>query len=218
MYSFLKNNIFSVSLGTTLSKFAGFLRQVFIAALFGVGAAYDAYNYAYIIPGFLIIIIGGINGPLHNAVVAVLTPLKGNRARQVLQNISLRIILLLLIISILIFYNAELIINILGPNLVQETKLIAARQLKILSLCIPLSGFNGLSYGALNSKNKFFTSSISPIIVSIVTIIFISIYWFLNLKNQIFNNLFYAELLSLATLAGTFIQTIIQIYETHKIG
>ncbi len=218
MYSFLKNNIFSISLGTTFSKFAGFLRQIFIAALFGVGVAYDAYNYAYIIPGFLIIIIGGINGPLHNAVVAVLTPLEENRASQVLQNISLRIILFLLIIAIVIFFNTELIINIIGPNLEKETQLMAARQLKILSPCIPLSGFNGLSYGALNSKNKFFTSSISPIIVSIVTIIFISIYWFFNLKNQIFNNLFYAELLSIATLAGTFIQTIVQIYETHKIG
>ncbi len=218
MYSFHKNNIFSISLGTTLSKFTGFLRQIFIAALFGVGVAYDAYNYAYIIPGFLIIIIGGINGPLHNAVVAVLTPLEENRARQVLQNISLRIILLLFIFSIVIFFNAESLINIIGPNLDKETQLTAARQLKILSPCIPLSGFNGLSYGALNSKNKFFTSSISPIIVSIVTILFISIYWFFNLKNQIFNNLFYAELLSLATLAGTFIQTIIQIHETHKIG
>ena len=218
MYSFHKNNIFSISLGTTLSKFAGFLRQIFIAALFGVGFAYDAYNYAYIIPGFLIIIIGGINGPLHNAVVAVLTPLEENRASQVLQNISLRIIFLSLIISILIFFNSELIINIIGPNLDKETQLIAVRQLKILSPCIPLSSFNGLSYGALNSKNKFFTSSISPIIVSLVTILFISIYWFFNLKNQIFNNLFYTELLSLATLAGTFIQTIIQIYETHKIG
>jgi len=218
MYSFLKNNIFSISLGTTLSKFAGFLRQIFIAALFGVGFVYDAYNYAYIIPGFLIIIIGGINGPLHNAVVAVLTPLEENRARQVLQNISLKIIILLLIISSLIFFNAELIINIIGPNLDRETQFIAARQLKILSPCIPLSGFNGLSYGALNSKNKFFTSSISPIIVSVVTIIIISIYWFFNLRNQIFNNLFYSELLSLATLAGTFIQTIIQIHETYKIG
>ena len=218
MYSFLKNNVFSISLGTTLSKFAGFLRQIFIAALFGVGFAYDAYNYAYIIPGFLIIIIGGINGPLHNSVVAVLTPLQENIARQVLQNISLKIIFMLLIISLLIYFNSELIINIIGPNLDKETQLIAARQLKILSPCIPLSGFNGLSYGALNSKNKFFTSSISPIIVSIVTIIFISFYWFFNLKNQIFNNLFYSELLALATLAGTFIQTIIQIYETHKIG
>ena len=143
MYSFLKNNIFSISLGTTFSKFAGFLRQIFIAALFGVGVAYDAFNYAYIIPGFLIIIIGGINGPLHNAVVAVLTPLEENRASQVLQNISLRIILLLLIISILIFFNAELIINIIGPNLDKETQLIAAKQLKILSPCIPLSSFNG---------------------------------------------------------------------------
>ncbi len=218
MYSFLKNNIFSISLGTTLSKFAGFLRQIFIAALFGVGLAYDAYNYAYIIPGFFIIIISGINGPLHNSIVAVLTPVEGNKACEILQNISLKIIFLLFIIALLIFINAELIINILGPNLDNETKFIAARQLRILSPCIPLSGFNGLSYGALNTKNKFFTSSISPIIVSIVTIVFIIIYWLFNLKNQIFNNLFYSELLSLATLAGTFIQTIIQIYETHKIG
>ena len=103
MYSLLNNNIFSISIGTTLSKFIGFLRQILIAALFGVGLAYDAYNYAYIIPGFLIIIIGGINGPLHNAVVAVLTPLEENRASQILQNISLKIILLLLLISLLIF-------------------------------------------------------------------------------------------------------------------
>jgi len=218
MHSFFKNNIFSISLGTTLSKFTGFLRQILIAPLFGLGLAYDAYNYAYIVPGFLIIIIGGINGPLHNAIVTVLTPLEENKAKQILQNISLKVILLFLIIGLLIFLNPELIINIVGPELDQDTKLIAARQLKILSPCIPLASFNGLSYGALNSKNKYFISSISPIIVSIVTIIFIAIYWFFNLRNQIFNNLFYLELLSIATLVGTFIQTIIQIYETYKIG
>ena len=218
MYSFFKNNIFSISLGTLLSKFAGFLRIAFIAPLFGVGLTYDAYNFAYIIPGFLIIIIGGINGPLHNAMVTVLSPLKESKAGQILQNISLKVILFLLIIGFLVFLNAELIINMIAPDLDKNTKLIAAMQLKILSPCIPLSGFNGLSYGALNSKNNFFISSISPAIVSIATIIFIIIYWFFNLKNQIFNNLFYSELLPLATLAGTIIQTIIQIYETHKIG
>ena len=150
MYSFFKNNIFSISIGTTLSKFAGFLRQIFIAALFGVGLAYDAYNYAYIIPGFLIIIIGGINGPLHNAVVAVLTPLEENRASQVLQNISLRIILLLFIFSIVIFFNAESIINIIGPNLDKETQLTAARQLKILSPCIPSVSYTHLTLPTSN--------------------------------------------------------------------
>ena len=218
MSKFFKNNLFSISSGTALSKLTGFLRQSLIAPLFGLGLAYDAYNYAYIVPGFLIIIVGGINGPLHNAMVAVLTPLEENKAKQILQNISIKVILLFFIIGLLIFLNPELIINIVGPNLDQETKLIAARQLKILSPCIPLSGFNGLSYGALNSKNKFFLSTISPVIVSIITIIFITIYWFFNLKNQIFNNLFYSELLPLATLTGTFIQTNIQIYETYKIG
>ena len=75
MHSFLKNNVFSISFGTGLSKLAGGIRQIFIAAAFGVGITYVAFNYAYIIPGFLLIIIGCINGPLHNAVVAVLTPL-----------------------------------------------------------------------------------------------------------------------------------------------
>jgi len=75
MHSFLKNNVFTISFGTSLSKLAGCIRQICIAAAFGVGVTYDAFNYAYIIPGFLLIIIGGINGPLHNAVVAVLTPL-----------------------------------------------------------------------------------------------------------------------------------------------
>ena len=74
MHSFLKNNVFSISFGTSLSKLAGCIRQIFIAAAFGIRITYDAFNYAYIIPGFLLIIIGGINGPLHNAVVAVLTP------------------------------------------------------------------------------------------------------------------------------------------------
>ena len=68
-------NFFLISFGTGLSKLAGCIRQIFVAAAFGVGVTYDAFNYAYIIPGFLLIIIGGINGPLHNAVVAVLTPL-----------------------------------------------------------------------------------------------------------------------------------------------
>ena len=82
MHSFLKNNVFSISFGTSLSKLTGCIRQIFIAAAFGVGVTYDAFNYAYIIPGFLIIIIGGINGPLHNAVVAVLTPL--NKIKKII--------------------------------------------------------------------------------------------------------------------------------------
>ena len=49
-----------ITVGTLLSKLGGMFREVVIAGVFGVGAAYDAYNYAYILPGFFLILIGGI--------------------------------------------------------------------------------------------------------------------------------------------------------------
>ena len=218
MKFFIKNNIISIVFGTFLSKFIGFIRQIFIAAAYGVGITYDAYNYAAIIPGFLVIIIGGINGPLHNAIVAVLTPLKTNKAALILNQVSLKITSLLIFIGIIIFFKATFIISKIAPSLDLETQIIAAKQLQILSPCIPLSGFIGLSFGALNTKNKFLISSLSPSIISIITIIFISIYWINNFQNLEINFFSKTELLAKATLTGTLIQFLIQLFEINKIG
>ena len=218
MHSFLKNNFFSISFGTSLSKLAGCIRQIFIAAAFGVEITYDAFNYAYIIPGFLLIIIGGINGPLHNAVVAVLTPLNKKHGGIVLTQVSIKLSLLLFGLAILIYSNSSLLIELLAPNLNYEAKSIATYQLRILTPCIPLSGFIGLSFGALNSQKKFFLSSISPAITSLTTISFILFSWIFTQENTSANFLKYTGLLSFATLTGTFIQFVVQIWEINKIG
>ncbi len=218
MHSFLKNNVFSISFGTSLSKLAGCLRQIFIAAAFGIGVTYDAFNYAYIIPGFVLIIIGGINGPLHNAVVAVLTPLNKKNGGIVLTQVSIKISILLSGLAILIFFNSDLLIELLAPNLSNEAKSIATHQLKILTACIPLSGFIGLSFGALNSRKKFFLSSISPAITSVTTIFFILFSWIFRQGDTSSNFLSYTGLLAIATLTGTLIQFVIQIWEINKIG
>ncbi len=218
MHSFLKNNVFSISFGTSLSKFAGCVRQIFIAAAFGVGVTYDAFNYAYIIPGFLLIIIGGINGPLHNAVVAVLTPLNKKHGGIILTQVSIKLSILLFGLAILIYSNSSLIIELLAPNLSYEAKSIATYQLRILTPCIPLSGFIGLSFGALNSRKKFFLSSVSPAITSVTTILFILYSWIFNQENASTYFLTYSGLLAFATLTGTFIQFVVQIWEINKIG
>ena len=218
MHSFLKNSVFSISFGTSLSKLAGCIRQIFIAAAFGVGITYDAFNYAYIIPGFLLIIVGGINGPLHNAVVAVLTPLNKKNGGIVLTQVSIKLSIILLGFAILIYFNSRVFIELLAPNLSYEAKSIATYQLRILTPCIPLSGFIGLSFGALNSRSKFFLSSISPAITSITTIFFILISWIFNQENTSSNFLTFTGLLAFATLTGTFIQFVVQIWEINKIG
>ena len=200
MNSYFKNNIFSISIATSLSKLAGFIRQIFIAAAFGIGITYDAFNYAYIIPGFLLIIIGGINGPLHNAVVAVITPLNKRDGGIVLTNISIKLTFLFFLLGLIIFFNAGFFIDLLGPNLSIESKSVATYQLKILTPCIPLSAFIGLSFGALNSRNKFFISSISPAFTSLITILFISISWVVNSQNITSNYFFLYRIISLSNI------------------
>ena len=216
MNSYFKNHVFSISFGTGLSKLFGFTREVFIAAAFGIGITYDAFNYAYIIPGFFLIIIGGINGSFHNAVVAVLTPINKKDSGVVLTQVSIKLTLILILLGFFIYLNASFLINLIGPNLSNEAKSIATFQLRILTPCIPLSGFIGLSFGALNSRNKFIISSISPAIISVTIIFFISISWISNTNNTTF--LTSSALLSSATLVGTFIQFLIQIWAINKIG
>ena len=218
MHSYFKNSLFSISFATSLSKLAGFIRQIFIAAAFGIGITYDAFNYAYIIPGFLLIIIGGINGPLHNAVVAVLTPLNKRDGGLVLTKVSIKITFLFFILGLIVYFYSGFLINLIAPNLNAEAKSIASYQLRILTPCIPLSAFIGLSFGALNSRNKFFISSISPAITSLITIIFILVSRIYNHQNTSSNYFFYSGLLAAATLTGTCIQFAVQCWETNKIG
>ena len=218
MNSYFKNHIISISFGTTLSKLTGCIRQIFIAAAFGIGTTYDAFNYAYIIPGFLLIIIGGINGPLHNAIVAVITPLNKRDGGLILTKVGIKITFILFILGLFVYLNSNFFIDLLAPNLSDETKSIATYQLKILTPCIILSGFIGLSYGALNSRNKFFLSSISPAITSITIIIFIFFGWILNNQNSSSNLVGYPGLLAFAMLTGTFIQFGIQMWKIYQIG
>ena len=95
MNSYFKNNVFSISFGTAVSKLVGFAREAFIAAAFGIGITYDAFNFAYIIPGFFLIIIGGINGAYHNAVVSVLTPLNKKDSGILLTQEGIKLTLIL---------------------------------------------------------------------------------------------------------------------------
>ncbi|MEL6764145.1 MAG: lipid II flippase MurJ, partial [Cyanobacteria bacterium J06607_6] len=60
-----------VAIATLISKLFGLIRQQAIAAAFSIGPVADAYGLAYVIPGFLMVLLGGINGPFHSAIVSV---------------------------------------------------------------------------------------------------------------------------------------------------
>ncbi len=209
-----------IGVGTLLSKAVGMIRQITIAAVFGVSAAYDAYNYAYILPGFFLVLIGGINGPLHNSIISVLSRKSRQEGSYILCSINTTILIPLILISAILFFAADPIIQIIGPGLGEKTHEIATTQLKIMSPIIFISGLIGTGFGSLNSRNEFFIPSISPVISSLILISFVSIFGlYKNGQNESIDiALKGGMILAKATLIGAILQWIIQLPLLQKKG
>ena len=202
-----------VTLGTFLSKLAGMIRQLVIAGAFGIGAAYDAYNYAYIIPGFFLVLLGGINGPFHNGMITVLSRKSKKEGDYLIGAITTIISLILIITTLIIIITANQLISILAPGLNNDIHIIAVMQLRIMAPIALLSGVIGIGFGSLNARNEFFITSISPLISSITITIFVIIFW-LDTNQSIQTNDLVTEggiVLALSTLIGACLQCLVQL-------
>ena len=59
-----------VALVTLVCKLLGLVREMASAAAFGVGSVADAFGYASLLPSAFVVLLGGVNGPFHSAIVA----------------------------------------------------------------------------------------------------------------------------------------------------
>ena len=166
-----------VALATALSKVAGLVRQQAIAAAFGVGAAYDAYNYAYVLPGFLLILLGGINGPFHSAMVSVLARRPRQEGAHVLAAINTLVGAGLLGVTVLLLIFADPLITLVGPGLDGVRHDIAVLQLRWMAPMALFAGLIGLGFGALNAADEFWLPSVSPLLSSVAVIAGIGVLW-----------------------------------------
>ncbi|WP_320677496.1 murein biosynthesis integral membrane protein MurJ [Prochlorococcus sp. MIT 1300] len=213
MGSPLKQIALIVTFGTLLSKAGGLFRQLVIANAFGVGAAYEAYNYSYVLPGFLLILLGGINGPFHNAMVSVLSRLPKQERSHVMAALITLVSSTLCLTAIFLVLAADPLITLLAPGLNPEIHKIAVIQLKLMSPIAIFSGLIGLGFGSLNAAEKFWVPAISPLISSIAIISGIGL---LRLQiGQEIGTPDYALLgglvLALSSSAGAFLQWTLQI-------
>jgi putative peptidoglycan lipid II flippase len=166
-----------VAIATALSKVAGLVRQQVIAAAFGVGIAYDAYNYAYVLPGFLLILLGGINGPFHSAMVSVLARRPRQEGAHVLAAINTLVGAGLLLVTLVLFLAAGPLIDLVGPGLDAERHAIAVLELRWMAPMALFAGLIGLGFGALNAADEFWLPSLSPLLSSLAVIAGLGLLW-----------------------------------------
>ena len=166
-----------MAVATALSKLAGLVRQQVIAAAFGVGIAYDAYNYAYVLPGFLLILLGGINGPFHSAMVSVLSRRPREEGAHVLAAINTLVGAGLIGVTVLLFLAADPLITLVGPGLDAERHAIAVLELRWMAPMALFAGLIGLGFGALNAADEFWLPSVSPLLSSVAVIAGLGLLW-----------------------------------------
>ena len=92
-----------VAVLTFLSKFIGLARDIIVLQAYGAGVIMDAYNYAYLLTGNVLILFGGLGGPFHQSTVAILEPKKDapEVGRLIFQLVAVTAIILGVITAIL---------------------------------------------------------------------------------------------------------------------
>lgn len=163
-----------VALLSVVSKVIGLVRDIVVAAAYGTSILADAYNYAYLFTGNILILFGGLGGPFHSATVTTLTPKRSDpEAGLLVTQICLFTALTLTVAGLAMFLLAPSLMHVVAGNYgSSETDRLkffseSVAQLRVMSPLVLLSGLIGITYGVLNVYNRIFWPSLSPAIASL---------------------------------------------------
>lgn len=203
-----------IAVVTIASKLIGFARDMVVANFYGATLVSDAYFYALQIPSLAIIILGGVGGPFHSAAVAVFSKLVGaedkpqehvNRLYNTFLTVSFIFFALCAIFGFIFADKIMgLIISAGSPELVS----LATEHFRIMSPIILIGGIIGIYYGLLIVHKQYILPNLSPMVLSLVVIIAISLA----------HNDHSGIVLAGATTVGAFCQILIQFPKLRQIG
>ena len=213
-----------VAIATLVSKIFGLVRQVALAATFGVGYAYGAYQYSSIIPSFFLILLGGINGPFHSAMVSVLAKKDKKEAAPIVEAISTLVGLVMTIATILVVIFAPQLLTLVASGLATKepgVREIAILQLRIMAPTAWFAGMIGIGFGALNAADIYWLPSISPLLSSLVMVLAVA-GLVMTLGSHVGTDPNYAMIggivLATAFLIGTVLQWLTQVIAQKQAG
>lgn len=171
-----------IAVVTIISKLIGFIRDVVIANCYGASTVSDAYFYAYQLPALAIILLGGVGGPFHSATVAVFSKIipslkeKANQEVNSLFNTFLTAtFIFFMVFALFCFIFSDQIMKFIISGNNTELISLASMHLRIMSPVLVVGGIVGIYYGILISYREFLLPNISPILMSVVIIVMITL-------------------------------------------
>lgn len=160
-----------IAMLTLLSKGFGFGRELVIADVFGAGMAKDAFTYAYVLPAFALVMLGGLNGPFHTSALTALTRMKAQGQEDecggVIATLFVGTALFMGLLAGLVYLAAPLLVHtILAPAAPAPVAHLTVMELRIMAPVLLFGGLNGLLCGVANAREQFSVPSLSPMVTS----------------------------------------------------
>jgi murein biosynthesis integral membrane protein MurJ len=156
-----------LNVGLLLGRLSGFVREAFVAAAYGATADADIVILMLTVPDLLVnILVGGALG-------AVLIPEFGKYpklARKLLYQSMLLGTSLFVIITLILYLQAELLVSVIMPGFSQDQVFQGARVLSRVLWLIPLTVLAGIVTAYLHSQNKFAVAAMGTLIVNVTII------------------------------------------------
>ena len=166
-----------VAAATLLSKVFGYARQATILAAFGTGPVSNAFVAAYVVPSFLLVLLGGVNGPFHSAIVSAIAKRPRKEVAPIIETVTTVTGLFFLVVTIGLIIFAAPVIDAFVPGLretemgLSVTRPIAIMLLRIMAPITIFASLIGIGFGSLNADDQYWLPSVSPLISSIAVVI-----------------------------------------------
>lgn len=200
----------------------GLARETAVAAAFGVGSVADAFGYASMLPSLFVVLLGGVNGPFHSAIVAACAARTKREAAALANVVITRVSVPLLAIGAAAAAFAEPLLRLTAPGLRlvaanSETLAIAAGQLVLMAPCAYLSGVLGVGFGLLSAFGAYLAPAASPALSSLVTIAALAAFGVAGGVGAL-GPVAGGQALAVAFTAGALAQCALQGYAASRIG
>ena len=174
-------NLISVGGLTLVSRATGFLRDVALGALLGAGAIADAFVVAFRLPNHFRAIFG--EGAFNSAYVPSYSKVLESRGGEDAARFASQIFTILLASQIVLLVVAELftteLVRLLAPGFDKDPAKLAHAVLMTritfpYLLCVTLVT---LQAGTLNANRRFTASSLAPVLLNVIMVLFLGIAW-----------------------------------------
>lgn len=185
IFKFLKSTSV-VGINTLISRFAGYIREIFLSAWMGTSAATDALIIATRIPGLLRKI--STEGSLNGALIPLIADLDKKHGKTTITNLINKIIIIFVAAFIVIFvletFFSKQVLSALAPGILECPDRLKwyMKYIPFMSISVIFFFLFGIFSSILNYQGEFFWSSLGPAVWNVCLIIFMSIGYYFNLS------------------------------------